>query len=276
MSQYNVLTLNDGHTIPQIGLGVWQVASDIASESVQAAVEAGYRHVDTASIYGNEDGVGDGIRASGIARNELFVTTKLWNDAHGYDATLKAFDVSMGKLGLDHIDLYLIHWPLPNRDLYVDSWKAMIELRAGGRIRSIGVSNFEPEHLDRMIDATGVTPAINQIELHPRFQRRELRDYNRSRGIQTQAWSPLGQGKLLADPAIEAIAHKHGKTTAQIILRWHIENELVVIPKSIRPSRMIENFAIFDFALDDDDMAKIGELDAADGRIGRDPAKVHS
>jgi len=276
MSQYNILTLNDGHTIPQIGLGVWQVASDIASESVQAAVEAGYRHVDTASIYGNEDGVGDGIRASGIARNELFVTTKLWNDAHGYDATMKAFDVSMGKLSLDYIDLYLIHWPLPNRDLYVDSWKAMIELRADGRIRSIGVSNFEPEHLDRMIDATGVTPAINQIELHPRFQRRELRDYNRSRGIQTQAWSPLGQGKLLADPAIEAIAHKHGKTSAQIILRWHIENELVVIPKSIRPSRMVENFAIFDFALNDDDLAKIGELDAADGRVGRDPAKVDS
>jgi 2,5-diketo-D-gluconate reductase A len=239
---------------------------------VETAIHAGYRHVDTASIYGNEVGVGEGIRSSGIARPDIYVTTKLWNESQGYDATLKAFDESLERLGLDYIDLYLIHWPSPSRGLYVDTWKAFIRLQEEGRARSIGVSNFEADHLDRIIGETGVVPALNQIELHPRFQQRKLRELHSERGIATQSWSPLGQGTLLEDPTIQSIASRHGRTPAQIIIRWHIDSGLIVIPKSANPNRIRENFDVFSFNLTDDDLGDIAKLDSRAARIGPDPA----
>ncbi|SHO63453.1 2,5-diketo-D-gluconate reductase A [Pseudoxanthobacter soli DSM 19599] len=265
------LTFNDGRAIPQVGLGVWQTPNDVAVTAVRTALEAGYRHVDTAAIYENETGVGEGIRAAGLPRDDLFVTTKVWNADQGFDATLKAADASLKRLGLDHVDLYLIHWPAPRKGLFVDTWRALVRLREEGRARSIGVSNFEVEHLDRIIAETGVTPAINQIELHPRFQQKALRAAHAERGIVTQSWSPLGQGTLLADPAIAAIAAKHGRTPAQVIIRWHIDSGLVVIPKSVTPSRIVENFDVFGFKLDEADLAAIAALDAQDGRIGPNP-----
>ncbi len=265
------LFLNDRKSVPQIGLGVWQTPPDVAGAAVETALRAGYRHIDTAAIYRNEAGVGEGIRAAGIGRESLFVTTKLWNDDQGYDATLRAFDDSLKRTGLDYIDLYLIHWPSPQRGLYVDTWKALVRLREQGLVRSIGVSNFEPEHLNKIISATGVTPALNQIELHPRFQQRKLRSVHEKLGIATQSWSPLGRGTLLSHPTIEAIAGKHSRTAAQIIIRWHIENGLIVIPKSVTPTRIVENFDVFSFGLDDADLAAIAKLNAADGRIGPNP-----
>lgn len=265
------LTFNDGRAIPQVGLGVWRTPNDVAVTAVRTALEAGYRHVDTAAIYENETGVGEGIRAAGLPRDELFVTTKVWNADQGFDATLKAADASLKRLGLDHVDLYLIHWPAPRKDLFVDTWRALVRLREEGRARSIGVSNFEVEHLDRIIAETGVTPAINQIELHPRFQQKALRAAHAERGIVTQSWSPLGQGTLLADPAIAAIAARHGRTPAQVIIRWHLDSGLVVIPKSVTPSRIVENFDVFGFKLDDADLAAIAALDSQDGRIGPNP-----
>lgn len=265
------LTFNDGRAIPQVGLGVWQTPNDVAVTAVRTALEAGYRHVDTAAIYENETGVGEGIRAAGLPRDDLFVTTKVWNADQGFDATLKAADASLKRLGLDHVDLYLIHWPAPRKGLFVDTWRALVRLREEGRARSIGVSNFEVEHLDRIIAETGVTPAINQIELHPRFQQKALRAAHAERGIVTQSWSPLGQGTLLADPAIAAIAARHGRTPAQVIIRWHIDSGLVVIPKSVTPSRIVENFDVFGFKLDEADLAAIAALDAQDGRIGPNP-----
>lgn len=265
------VTFNDGRKIPQVGLGVWRTGQEEAPAVVRKALETGYRHIDTAAVYGNEEGVGEGLRSAGIAREDIFVTTKLWNDDQGYDSALRAFDASLERLGLDYVDLYLIHWPAPRKDAYVDSWKALIALRDAGRARSIGVSNFNVEHLERIIGETGVTPALNQIELHPRFQRTELRAFHASRGIATESWSPLGQGTLLADPVIGAIAAKHGRTPAQVVIRWHIDNGLIVIPKSVTPSRIEENFAVFDFALDADDLSAIAALDAEDGRIGPDP-----
>lgn len=265
------LTFNDGRAIPQVGLGVWRTPNDVAVTAVRTALEAGYRHVDTAAIYENETGVGEGIRAAGLPRDELFVTTKVWNADQGFDATLKAADASLKRLGLDHVDLYLIHWPAPRKDLFVDTWRALVRLREEGRARSIGVSNFEVEHLDRIIAETGVTPAINQIELHPRFQQKALRAAHAERGIVTQSWSPLGQGTLLADPAIAAIAARHGRTPAQVIIRWHLDSGLVVIPKSVTPSRIVENFDVFGFKLDEADLAAIAALDSQDGRIGPNP-----
>jgi 2,5-diketo-D-gluconate reductase A len=265
------LTFNDGRAIPQVGLGVWQTPNETSAEVVKTALDAGYRHVDTAAAYRNEKGVGEGIKASGLAREEVFVTTKLWNDNQGYDETLVAAEKSLGRLGLDYLDLYLIHWPAPTKGLYVKSWKALVRLREEGRVKSIGVSNFAAEHLDRIIGETGVTPAINQIELHPRFQQRALREANAQRGVLTESWSPLGQGQLLADPVIGAIAAKHGKTPAQVIIRWHVDSGLVVIPKSVTPERIVQNFAVFDFQLDAEDKAAIAGLDSADGRIGPDP-----
>lgn len=265
------LTFNDGRAIPQVGLGVWQTPNDVAVTAVRTALEAGYRHVDTAAIYENETGVGAGIRAAGLPRDDLFVTTKVWNADQGFDATLKAADASLKRLGLDHVDLYLIHWPAPRKGLFVDTWRALVRLREEGRARSIGVSNFEVEHLDRIIAETGVTPAINQIELHPRFQQKALRAAHAERGILTQSWSPLGQGTLLADPAIAAIAERHGRTPAQVIIRWHIDSGLVVIPKSVTPSRIVENFDVFGFKLDEADLAAIAALDSQDGRIGPNP-----
>ncbi len=265
------LTFNDGRAIPQVGLGVWRTPNDVAVTAVRTALEAGYRHVDTAAIYENETGVGEGIRAAGLPRDDLFVTTKVWNADQGFDATLKAADASLKRLGLDHVDLYLIHWPAPRKGLFVDTWRALVRLREEGRARSIGVSNFEVEHLDRIIAETGVTPAINQIELHPRFQQKALRAAHAERGIVTQSWSPLGQGTLLADPAIAAIAARHGRTPAQVIIRWHLDSGLVVIPKSVTPSRIVENFDVFGFKLDEADLAAIAALDSQDGRIGPNP-----
>lgn len=269
--QHPTLSLHDGRSIPQLGLGVWQTPADATAQAVKAALATGYRHVDTAPIYGNEAGVGEGLRASGVPREDVFITTKLWNAEQGFDTTLRAFDASLELLGLQQLDLYLIHWPCPARGLYVDTWRAFVRLQSEGRVRSIGVSNFEPEHIDRLVQETGVKPVLNQIELHPRFQQRALRDYHAAHGIATQAWSPLGQGQLLSDPAITALAAKHGKTPAQVIVRWHIERGHVVIPKSVNPGRIAENAGVFDFALDADDMAAIARLDQADGRIGPNP-----
>jgi 2,5-diketo-D-gluconate reductase A len=271
VSSYPTVTFHDGQSIPQLGLGVWQTPNDTAVTAVQAAIEAGYRHVDTAMIYDNEVGVGEGIRRSGIDRKEIFVTTKLWNSDQGFDSALKAGEQSLKRLGLDYVDLYLIHWPAPRRGLFVDSWRALIRLKEEGRARSIGVSNFPAELLERLIGETGVVPVLNQIELHPRFQQRALREFHAKHGMATESWSPLGQGKLLDDPAITAIAAKHKRTPAQVIIRWHLDSKLIVIPKSVTPSRIVENFQVFDFNLDADDLAAIGKLDSARGRIGPDP-----
>ncbi|HVI88164.1 MAG TPA: aldo/keto reductase [Dongiaceae bacterium] len=271
MSSYPTVTFHDGQAIPQLGLGVWQTPNDTAVTAVQAALEAGYRHVDTAMIYDNETGVGEGIRRAGIDRKEIFVTTKLWNSDQGFDSALKAGEQSLKRLGLDYVDLYLIHWPAPRRGLYVDSWRALSRFKEEGRARSIGVSNFPAELLERLIGETGVVPVLNQIELHPRFQQRTLREAHAKHGIATESWSPLGQGKLLDDPAVKAIAAKHKRTSAQVIIRWHLDNGLIVIPKSVTPSRIVENFQVFDFKLDAADLAAIGQLDSARGRIGPDP-----
>lgn len=271
MTQQLRVELADGHLIPQVGLGVWQAADDVAVVAVQAALEAGYRHVDTAAAYQNEKGVGAGLRASGVARGEVFITTKVWNENQGYDNALKAIEASLKRLQLDYLDLCLIHWPAPNRDLYLDTWRALIKAQELGQVRSIGVSNFEVEHLDRIIGETGVTPVLNQIELHPRFQQTALRAAHAERGIKTESWSPLGQGQLLSDPLITQIAAKHGRTTAQVIIRWHLDSGLIVIPKSVTPSRIAQNFDVFGFTLDAGDMAAIAGLDQADGRIGPNP-----
>jgi len=275
VSKVPPIILNNGVEMPQLGFGVWQVPDDEADQAVTTALEAGYRSVDTAAAYGNEEGTGKALRASGIAREDLFVTTKLWNADHGYDSTLRAFDTSLAKLGLDYVDLYLIHWPMPDNGTYVDTYKAFEKLLADGRVKSIGVSNFLPEHLDRLIEATSVIPAVNQIELHPHLQQLASREYHAEQGIATEAWSPLGQGKgLLEVPAIVAIAQKHGRTPAQIVLRWHIQLGNVVIPKSVTPSRIKENIEVFDFSLDTEDIAAISALNE-DRRIGPDPATLH-
>ncbi|WP_298953201.1 aldo/keto reductase [uncultured Methylobacterium sp.] len=265
------LTLNDGAAIPRLGFGVWRVEDAQAPDIVGAALAAGYRSIDTAAAYGNEAGVGRAIRESGLSRDAVFVTTKLWNDRHGYDSALRAFDESLARLGLDHVDLYLVHWPVPARDAYVETWRALIRLREEGRARSIGVSNFSVAHLERIVAETGVTPAVNQIELHPRFQQADLRRFHAGAGIATEAWSPLGRGALLDDPAIVAAARKHGRTPAQVVLRWHLDLGHVVIPKSANPERIRENFSVSDFALDEQDLTTIAALDRPDGRIGPDP-----
>jgi diketogulonate reductase-like aldo/keto reductase len=275
-SQVPPIILNNGVEMPQLGFGVWQVPDDEAETAVATALEAGYRSIDTAAIYGNEEGTGKAIAASGLPREELFVTTKLWNDDQGYDATLRAFETSLAKLGLEYVDLYLIHWPLPSQDRYVDTYKAFEKLHADGLVRAIGVSNFLPEHLDRLIAETSVVPAVNQIELHPHLQQRAVREYHAGQGIATEAWSPLGQGKgLLGVPAIVAIARKHDRTPAQVVLRWHLQLGNVVIPKSVTPSRIKENIDVFDFSLDDEDLAAISALNE-DRRLGPDPATFGS
>jgi 2,5-diketo-D-gluconate reductase A len=271
MSTQPHVSFNDGRSIPQLGLGVWQTPDDVAVEAVSTALKTGYRHIDTAAVYKNEEGVGKGIVASGIDRGDIFLTTKVWNEDQGFDETLKAMDASLKRLGTDYVDLYLIHWPSAFRGKYIETWKAMIRLREEGKARSIGVSNFEGSYIDDLIRDTGVTPAINQIQLHPRFQQKAMRDKHAGLGVVTESWSPLGQGQVLADPVIGEIAKRHGKSPAQVIIRWHLDLGLVVIPKSVTPSRIVENFDVFDFALSDEDKAAIAGLDAADGRIGSDP-----
>jgi 2,5-diketo-D-gluconate reductase A len=265
--------LNDGNSIPAIGLGVWQTPPDETERAVGAALAAGYRHVDTAAAYGNEAEVGRALSSaadSGIARADVFLVTKLWNSEQGYDKTLKAFDASLAKLGVDDLDLYLIHWPMPKANSYVDTFKAFAHLRDQGRVRSIGVSNFAPEHLNILIDATGIVPTVNQIELHPLLPQRELRELHARLGVATEAWSPLGQGSLLQNPTVVTLADAHGKTPAQVLIRWHIQLGNIVIPKSVNPERIVSNFDVFDFELSEQDMASIASLE--DGtRLGPDP-----
>jgi 2,5-diketo-D-gluconate reductase A len=264
--------LNDGNAMPQLGYGVWRVSNEEATSVVGDAIKAGYRSIDTATIYGNEEGVGQAIKAAPVSREELFITTKVWNDRHGYDNTLRAFDESLARLGLDHVDLYLIHWPVAGSEAYLDTWRALIKLKQDGRAKSIGVSNFMVPHLQRLIGETGVTPSVNQIELHPGFQQKELREFHAANGIATEAWSPLGQGTILENEELVALARKFDKTPAQVILRWHLDNGFIAIPKSVTPSRIRENLDIFDFALDAEDMRAIARLDNASGRVGPDPA----
>ena len=271
MSTQTHLRLHDGYEIPQLGFGTWQTPNDVAPGAVRAAIDAGYRSVDTAAIYENETGTGEGIRQSGVPREQLYITTKLWNDDQGYDTALRAFDESLKQLKLDTVDLYLIHWPKPRANKYADSWRALTKIKESGRAKSVGVSNFQISHLQRIFDEIGVIPAVNQIELHPRFQQKELREFHARHGIVTESWSPLGQGTILNDPTIAAIAQKYGKTPAQAIIRWHIDLGLIVIPKSVTPSRIRENFAVFDFELDAEDLAQIAKLDSPAGRIGPDP-----
>ncbi|MFJ8276917.1 aldo/keto reductase [Streptomyces griseoviridis] len=269
------ITLNNGVEMPQLGFGVWQVPDDEAERAVATALESGYRSIDTAAIYGNEEGTGRAIAASGLPREDVFVTTKLWNSDQGYDSTLRAFDTSLAKLGLKYVDLYLIHWPAPDRDSYVDTYKAFERLHADGRVRAIGVSNFLPEHLKRLLDETSVVPAVNQIELHPQLQQRELRELHAEHGIATEDWSPLGSGKgLLEVPALVAIAQKHERTPAQVVVRWHLQVGNIVIPKSVTPSRIKENIDVFDFSLDAEDLAAISALDEG-RRVGSHPSTVN-
>ncbi|MYZ40644.1 aldo/keto reductase [Streptomyces sp. SID4917] len=255
------VVLNNGVKIPQLGFGVFQVDDAQTTDAVLAALDAGYRSIDTAAVYGNEKGVGRAIASSGVPRDELFITTKLWNDRQGYDSALAAFDTSLAKLGLDRVDLYLIHWPAPARDRYVDTWRALEKLLADGRARAIGVSNFQPAHLQRLLDETGVVPVLNQIELHPGLQQAELRDFHAQHDIATEAWSPLAKGTLLQEEAITEIAGRHEKSPAQVVLRWHIQLGNIVIPKSVTPARIRENIDVFDFELSPGDMAAMATLD---------------
>ena len=266
------IALNDGSAIPQLGLGVWQVDLATTAQVVGWGIEAGYRSIDTAEGYGNEEGVGQAIRSTGVPRSELFITSKLRNGAHRRDLALKAFNETMGKLGVEKIDLFLIHWPVPSQGKYVEAWKTLIELRDSGRIKSVGVSNFNQDHLERIIGETGVTPVVNQIELHPRFQQRDKRHFHATHNIRIESWSPLGSGLLLQNPAIEGIAGKHRRSVAQTIIRWHLQQGLIVIPKSVHKERIASNFDVFGFELDAEDLAIIDGLDSPDGRIGADPA----
>ncbi|MFB7914324.1 aldo/keto reductase [Streptomyces sp. NPDC056061] len=275
MTKVPSITLNNGVEMPQLGFGVWQVPDDEAAKAVATAIEAGYRSIDTAAIYENEKGTGRAVAASGVAREELFITTKLWNTEQGYDATLRAFDASLDKLGTDYVDLYLIHWPVPAKDMYVDTYKAFEKILSDGRAKAVGVSNFLPEHLERLLGETSVVPAVNQIELHPQLQQAGSRAFHAEHGIATEAWSPLGQGKgLLEVPTIVAIAQKHGRTPAQVVLRWHIQTGNVVIPKSVTPSRIVENFDVFGFELDADDLAAVAALDEGK-RLGPNPGEFN-
>jgi 2,5-diketo-D-gluconate reductase A len=269
------LTLRDGATIPQLGYGVWQIPAERTQETVEEALAVGYRHVDTAAVYRNEAGVGAAIAASGVRREDVFLTTKVWNSHQGYDSTLSAFERSLGRLGSGYVDLYLIHWPLPERDTYLETWRALERLREEGLARSIGVSNFRVEDLERLEREAEQQPVVNQIELHPRLQQVDLRAFDAAHGIVTEAWSPLAQGDLLEDDTIATIAAHLDRTPAQVILRWHIQLGNVVIPKTATPARIRENFELFDFELSEDDMATIERLDSG-ARMGPDPAAFNS
>jgi diketogulonate reductase-like aldo/keto reductase len=264
------LNLNDGNRMPQLGFGVFLVPQDETAPAVEYALQTGYRSIDTAAAYGNEVGVRNALFTSELHRGDIFITTKLANANHGRHNVPRAFEESLDKLGGGYIDLYLIHWPIPHRGLYVETWEALCELQREERVRSIGVSNFQVEHLERIIDATGIVPAVNQIELHPHLQQLELRRFHEERGIKTEAWSPLGKAQFLDDPTIERIASAHSRTPAQVVLRWHVQLGNIVIPKSVTPSRIEENFNVFDFELSDEDMHAIFELDREE-RTGPDP-----
>ncbi|QTV79930.1 aldo/keto reductase [Microbacterium sp. NIBRBAC000506063] len=269
------LTLNDGHTIPELGYGVFKVPPADTERAVSQALEIGYRHIDTASIYGNEEGVGVAIAKSGIARGDLFITTKLWNDRQAGDEPHAAIRESLDKLGLDLVDLYLVHWPAPANDNYVHAWEKLIEIREAGLTRSIGVSNHLVPHLERIVAATGVVPAVNQIELHPAYQQRDVVDWSTSHNVRIEAWGPLGQGKydLFGTPAVEDAAAAHERTPAQIVLRWHLQKGNIIFPKSVQEHRLRENIDVFGFTLDEDEIAAIDALDPLDGsgRVGTHP-----
>ncbi|WP_407357960.1 aldo/keto reductase [Microbacterium sp. LTA6] len=273
------LELNDGNSIPQLGYGVFKVPADETERAVSDALEIGYRHIDTAAIYGNEEGVGAAIAKSGIPRDELFITTKLWNDRHDGDAPNAAIAESLEKLGLEQVDLYLVHWPTPAKDNFVHAFAKIVELREAGLTRSVGVSNFLVEHLERVVDETGVVPAVNQIELHPAYQQRDVVAWGAERGIRTEAWGPLGQGKydLFGAPAVADAAVAHGVTPAQAVLRWHLQKDIIVFPKSVRAERLRENLDVFGFALTDAEVAAIDALDPLDGsgRVGSHPNDVN-
>ncbi len=268
-TNYPLLTLNDDRQMPQLGFGTWQIADENAESIVSTAIDAGYWLIDTAAIYKNEAGVGKGIGEW----SDIFLQTKIWNESQGFDRTKKAFDKCLDRLDRDHVDMLLIHWPCPKQDRFVETWKAMIELREEGRAKSIGVSNFRAEDLQRLKDETGVVPALNQIELHPTFQQRELRKLHGEMGIATQSWSPLGQGEGLTNTIIEAIAKETGQAAAAVILRWHIQCGLCPIPKASSEDHITANFTALDFELTDAQMKRIDDLDDADGRIGPDPSK---
>jgi len=272
MTTVPTITLNDGTEIPQLGFGVFQVDPDETERIVTDALEAGYRHIDTAAVYKNEEGVGRAIAKSGIPRDELFVTTKLWNSDQGTQSAHDAIDVSLEKLGLDRVDLYLIHWPSPSRGLYTESWLALEQIKAAGKTRSIGVSNFQVPHLEEIIAASNTVPAVNQVELHPEFQQRTVRNYAREHGIHIEAWGPLGQGKydLFGNPAVVKAAQETGKSPAQVVIRWHLQNGLILFPKSNSAARIAENFDVFDFELSEEQVASIDALDA-DNRVGANP-----
>ncbi|PFG96120.1 LOW QUALITY PROTEIN: diketogulonate reductase-like aldo/keto reductase [Saccharopolyspora erythraea NRRL 2338] len=271
MTSVPTVTLNNGVEMPQLGYGVFQVPEDETAAAVGAALEAGYRSIDTAAAYGNEAAVGRALAGSGLARDELFVTTKLWNADQGYDNALRAFDTSLELLGLDHLDLYLIHWPTLSRGLHRETWRALEELYSQGRVRAIGVSNFQPAHLRDLAEHGGVVPAVNQVELHPFLQQAEVRRYDAEHGIATEAWSPLAKGgELLSEPVVADLARKHGRTPAQVVLRWHLQLGNVVIPKSVTPSRIRENLDVFGFTLDEADLTTLAALDRGE-RTGPDP-----
>lgn len=267
-----MVELNNGVSMPRLGLGVYKIPDEEVTEAVLTAFEAGYRGVDTATLYGNERGVGTAVAKSGLPRRDVFVATKLWNTDHGRDAALRAFDRSLTELGLDYVDLYLIHWPVPRQDRYVETWRALTELVSDGRVRAVGVSNFQIEHLRRLIDETGVIPAVNQIELHPWLQQPQLRAFHDEHGIVTQAWRPLGNGgeRLRRSEVIRTVAHKHGKTPAQVVLRWHLEMGHTAIPKSANPQRIAENIDIFDIEFDEQDIAGFATLESGE-RLGPHP-----
>ena len=264
------LSLDDGAMIPQLGLGLYKVAPGDAEALCHAAIDLGYRHLDTAAFYANEAEVGRSVRTAPVPRQELFVTSKVWKDDNGFDTTLRAFDASMARFGFETLDLYLIHWPVPSTDRYVDTWRALVRLQEEGRVRSIGVANFHPHHIERLIAETGVPPVVNQVELHPWLPQAAVREFDAARGIRTEAWSPLARGRVLGTPLLDDLADKHGRTPAQVVLRWHVELGNIVIPKASSPERLRENLDVFDFALDDDDLAALATLETGE-RTGRDP-----